>query len=156
MAGATFDRMPRPPRVHVRNGIYHVTQRATDHESLFVDAIDHDEFDRILALAIKRCRWKLHAHCHMTNHVHLLIQTPEPLARGMQLLTGLYVQEFNFRHGRRGALVQGRYRASLVETEAHYLSCLHYFAMNPVAAGLCERPEDWPWSSFSGLRQILP
>ena len=123
--------MPRPARVHVRNGVFHVTQRATDHETLFVDAIDHNEFDRLLALAVKRCRWTLHAHCHMTNHVHLLIQTPEPLARGMQFLTGQYVQEFNLRHGRRGALVQGRYKAALVETEEHYLSCLHYFAHEP-------------------------
>jgi REP element-mobilizing transposase RayT len=92
----------------------------------------------------------------MSNHLHLLLQTPEPtLPLGMQFLTSQYVQEFNLRHGRRGALVQGRYRAGLVETSEHYLSCLQYFALNPVAAGLCDRPEDWPWSSYSGIEQLL-
>jgi putative transposase len=94
-------------------------------------------------------RWNLHDHCLMTNHVHLLIQTPEPtLPSGMQRLLGPYVEEFNGRHGRRGALVQGRYKALLVETQEHYLECLRYFAHNPVAAGLCERPEEWPRSGY--------
>ncbi len=92
----------------------------------------------------------------MSNHVHLLVQTPAPtLPLGMQFLTSQYVQEFNLRHGRRGALVQGRYKSGLVETPEHFLSCLQYFALNPVAAGLCDRPEDWPWSSYTGLARIL-
>ena len=148
--------MPRPLRVHIANGVFHVTQRATGHETLFIDATDHDTFDRLLGLAVKRARWKLHAHCHMSNHVHLLVQTPAPtLPLGMQFLTSQYVQEFNLRHGRRGALVQGRYKSGLVETPEHFLSCLQYFALNPVAAGLCDRPEDWPWSSYTGLERIL-
>jgi REP-associated tyrosine transposase len=73
----------------------------------------------------------------------------------MQFLASQYVQEFNLRHGRRGALVQGRYKAGLVETSEHYLSCLQYFALNPVTAGLCDRPEDWPWSSYSGIERLL-
>jgi putative transposase len=148
--------VPRPLRVHVPNGVFHVTQRATGHEILFVDATDHLTFDRLLGIAVKRARWKLHGYCHMSNHVHLLIQTPEPtLPLGMQFLASQYVQEFNLRHGRRGALVQGRYKAGLVETSEHYLSCLQYFALNPVTAGLCDRPEDWPWSSYSGIERLL-
>ncbi|MDQ3067140.1 MAG: transposase [Actinomycetota bacterium] len=148
--------MPRAPRIHVRNGVYHVTQRATGREILFIDAIDHDVFDRLLDIAVKRARWKLHAYCHMTNHIHLLVQTPEPtLAKGMQFLLSQYVQEFNVRHGRRGALVEGRYKSRLVETSAHYVSCLQYFAMNPVSAGLCDRPDDWPWSSYAGVEERL-
>ena len=143
--------------MHVRNGVYHVTQRATDHEILFVDSVDRQEFDRLLDLAGRRARWQLHAYCQLTNHVHLLVQTPEPtLARGMQFLLSTYVQEFNLRHGRRGALVQGRYKAKLVETDAHYLSCLNYFALNPVAAGLCDHPDKWPWSSYAGDGRVAP
>ncbi len=136
--------------------MYHVTQRATGSELLFVDPIDHDAFDRLLELAVRRARWKLHGYCHMPNHVHLLVQTPEPtLGRGMQFLVGHYVQEFNLRHGRRGALVQGRYKAGLVETGEHFITCLGYLAQNPVRAGLCERPEDWPWSSYPELETVL-
>lgn len=149
--------MPRPPREHVKNGVYHVTQRATDDELFFVAPFDYFSFCQLLGLAIKRAEWRLHGFCLMTNHVHMLIQTPKPtLARGMQFLLATYVEEFNARYGRRGALVQGRYKSKLVETEAHYLECLRYFALNPVGAGLCERPEDWPWSSYAGDGTIAP
>ena len=131
--------------------MYHVTQRSTDREVLFTDDVDFDDFCELLELAATRARWRLHAFCLMTNHVHLLIQTPEPtLPRGMQFLIGEYVEGFNERHGRRGALVQGRYKSLLVETEDHYVECLRYIAWNPVLAGLCERPEHWRWSSWGG------
>jgi REP element-mobilizing transposase RayT len=131
--------------------VYHVTQRSTDREAFFIDDVDFDAFCELLELAAIRARWRLHAFCLMTNHVHLLIQTPEPtLPRGMQFLVGEYVEGFNERHSRRGALVQGRYKSLLVETEAHYIECLRYIALNPVSAGLCERPEHWPWSSWRG------
>jgi putative transposase len=111
----------------------------------------------LLELAAIRARWRLHAFCLMTNHVHLLIQTPEPtLPRGMQFLMGEYVEGFNERHDRRGALVQGRYKSLLVETEDHYVECLRYIAWNPVVAGLCERPEHWRWSSWGGGRSLTP
>ncbi|MGH3072757.1 MAG: transposase [Gaiellaceae bacterium] len=141
--------MPRPKRQHVRNGVWHVTQRATDSEVFFLSPVDYSSFVHLFGVAIRRARWKVHAFCLIPNHVHLLIQTPEPtLPAGMQFLFATYVEEFNLRHGRRGTLVQGRYKAGLVETETHYLECLRYIASNPVGAGLCERAEDWPWSSY--------
>jgi hypothetical protein len=74
----------------------------------------------------------------------------------MQFLFSTYVEEFNVRHTRRGTLVQGRYKATLVESEEHFLACLEYFANNPVAAGLCDRPQDWPWSSYAGDGELAP
>jgi putative transposase len=140
----------RPKRVHVPNAVYHVTQRSTDREVFFIGDDDFATFRELLEQAVARARWRLHAFCLMTNHVHLLIQTPEPtLPRGMQFLIGEYVEAFNHRHHRRGALVQGRYKSLLVETESHYLECLRYIAWNPVHAGLCQHPEHWPWSSWS-------
>jgi REP element-mobilizing transposase RayT len=142
--------MPRPLRVHVPNGIWHVTQRATDAEVLFRVPGDYHAFLQLFRVAASWARWIVHDYCLMTNHVHLLIQTPFPtLPAGMQRLLGPYVEEFNERHGRKGALVQGRYKALLVETEEHYLECLRYLAHNPVAAGLCDAPEEWPWSGYS-------
>ena len=134
-----------------------MTQRATDHEILFIDVLDRHGFDRLLELTVKRYEWTLHAYCQLTNHVHLLVQTREPtLSRGMQFMFGRYVEEFNLRHGRRGTLVQGRFKAVLVETEEHFHGCLGYLAYNPVAAGLCDRPEDWPWSSYGGDGRVAP
>lgn len=142
--------VPRPPRVHVPNGVWHVTQRATDSEWFFRSDVDYRTFLELLAVTARWARWRLHDYCLMTNHVHLVIQTPiATLPDGMQRLMGTYVEAFNDRYGRRGALVQGRYKARLVDTEDYWTNCLQYVAYNPVTAGLCARPEDWPWSSYA-------
>lgn len=63
-------------------------------------------------------------------------------------LNGGYAQEFNARHDRRGHLFGGRYASTLVETDEHLLAAARYVVLNPVEAGLCETPGEWPWSSY--------
>jgi putative transposase len=88
----------------------------------------------------------------MTNHFHLLIATPEPtLSEGMHYLNGVYAKKFNERHEVGGHLFESRFRSALVETEEHLLEVLRYVAFNPVHAGLCDAPGDWPWTSFAGV-----
>lgn len=142
--------MPRPLRFHVPNGVWHVTHRATDSEVFFRRDEDFREFLGLLSEAATWARWVLHDYCLMTNHIHIVVRTPrDTLAAGMRRLMGTWVEEYNATYGRRGALVQGRYKARLVDTDDYWESCLQYVALNPVAAGLCERPEDWPWSSYA-------
>ena len=141
--------MGREPRLEIRNAVYHVTQHATGDEVLFRDALDRVFFEQLLERAVKRFRWELRAYCQLDNHYHLLLQLRRlTLARGMQCLNSRYVRGFNERHGRRGTLVRARYTSTLVETPDHYTHCVAYIAMNPVGAGLSQRPEDWPWSSY--------
>ncbi len=104
-----------------------------------------------------RYGWDVHDYCQLSNHFHLLVTTRQPnIARGMQHLNARYVQAFNARHGRRGALVQGRYYSGLVETEEHFLVVRAYLALNPIEAGLCREPEDWPWGGYGGRGKIVP
>ena len=85
----------------------------------------------------------------MTNHYHLLIETPEPnLSRGMKHLNGVYTQGFNRQHSRAGHLVQGRFKAILVEKESHLLEVARYIVLNPVRAKLVRSASDWHWSSY--------
>ena len=85
----------------------------------------------------------------LTNHYHLLIETPEAnLSRGMQLLNGVYTQWFNRRHGRVGHLFKGRFKAILVEKESHLLELARYVVLNPVRAKLVRTVQGWPWTSF--------
>jgi hypothetical protein len=86
----------------------------------------------------------------MDNHVHLVVETPEgDLGEGMQFLHGLYAQDFNERRRRVGHLFQGRYGARLLDTDEALWGAISYVVRNPVEAGLCRRPEDWPWSSHA-------
>lgn len=149
--------MARGPRLQIPGGVYHVTQRATDDEILFAEALDRVGFDHLLVRTAKRCAWEIHDYCQLTNHFHLLLLTREPnLAQGMQYLNARHVEAFNDRHDRRGTLVQGRYYSGLVETEEHYLQARAYLAWNAVDAGLCQWPDEWLWGGFGGKGKIVP
>jgi len=88
----------------------------------------------------------------MGNHVHLLIETPVPnLGRGMQGLHGLYARVFNAKYGRTGHRFQSRYGSSRKWDAFAVRDTAAYLAMNPVEAGFCQRPEDWPWSSYGAI-----
>jgi hypothetical protein len=85
----------------------------------------------------------------MGNHFHLVLQTLEStLSRGMRQLNGVYGQGFNRRHGRVGHLFQGRFKAGLIEADAHLTEAIRYTLLNPVRAGLVSAPARWQWSSY--------
>ena len=103
---------------------------------------------------MSRCGWKVHAFCLMSNHDHLFIQTPQAnLADGMRLLNAAYTQYFNVRHRRSGPVLEGRYKAQVVEAEGHYAELSRYIHLNPVRARTMVEvadPADYAWSSFRG------
>jgi putative transposase len=141
--------MGRSHRILVPGGVYHVTARGTGPIDIYRDDVDRRCFMRRLATVERRFAWIRRALCLMGTHYHLLVETPEPnLSNGMHQLNGLYARLFNTRHGRVGALFQSRFHATLVETEEHLETAAHYIAANPVRAGLCAHPDDWPWSWF--------
>jgi putative transposase len=107
------------------------------------------EFLRLLATVSVRFAWQGWAYCLMGHHFHLLVQIPEGgLSRGMQLLNSGYAVRTNKRHGRWGHLVRNRFYSKLVEDDPHLLELCRYIVLNPVRAGFCASPEDWPWSSY--------
>lgn len=85
----------------------------------------------------------------MSNHYHLLIQTPDGnLSKGMRQLNGVYTQFYNRRHKKTGHLFQGRYKSILVEEDAYLLELSRYIVLNPVKAGMVKQVSQWPWSSY--------
>ena len=141
--------MARPLRIEYEGAVYHVTSRGNAGEDIFRDDAGRVRFLKVLGVAVERFGWICHAYCLMTNHYHLLIETPEPnLSRGMKHLNGVYTQWFNRRHSRAGHLVQGRFKAILVEKESYLLELVRYIVLNPVRAKLVRSASDWPWSSY--------
>jgi REP element-mobilizing transposase RayT len=93
--------------------------------------------------------WRCFAYCAMPNHFHVVLQiTRESLASGMRWLSGIHARTFNNRHNRTGHVFGGRYRPSIVASEQHLAHACRYVECNPVLAGLCAHPSDWPWSSY--------
>ena len=129
-------------------GVYHATARGVDRCAIFRDDDDRRDFLRILAPVAERHLWRFHAFCLMDNHYHVVVETYiDLLATGMRRLNGMHAQRFNKRHARTGHLFGDRYHAWVVWTERHRRDTCRYVLLNPVRAGVCERAEDWAWSS---------
>jgi putative transposase len=141
--------MPRAPRPNIAGGIYHVISRGVRRLQLFEDAIDYDRFLFLLRMVAKDLRWTSHVRCQLPNHFHLVLETPEAnLSAGMQRLNSRYAQWFNWRHGYVGHAVESRFYSGLIESNVHFLEVARYVLLNPVRAGLCRHPRDWPYSSY--------
>lgn len=141
--------MSRPLRIEYAGAVYHVTSRGNEKKPVFKDDHDREVFLNTLQHVNKRHHWICHAYCLMTNHYHLLIETPEGnLSLGMRQLNGVYTQLFNKYHGRNGHLFQGRYKAILIQKDSHLLEVCRYVVVNPVRARMVEAPEAWKWSSY--------
>jgi len=151
--------MARPLRLEFAGALYHVTARGNEERSIFLGDADSDRaaFLDVLASCCDRFNWICHGYCLMTNHYHLLVETPDAnLSRGMRQLNGVYTQQVNRTHGRVGHLFQGRFKAILVERDAYLLELARYVVLNPVRAGMAAAPNDWPWSSYRATVGEVP
>jgi putative transposase len=150
--------MARPLRIEYEGALYHVAVRGNERQAIFRDDADRERFVRVLAESAGSFDVRLYLYCLMTNHVHLVVETPRAnLGRFMHRLQTAYTVHFNRRHRRVGHLVQGRYGAWLVEREAYLVRLSRYVHLNPVfVAAVRSRPvrervallRQYPWSSY--------
>lgn len=149
--------MARPLRIQFPGALYHLTARGNRRESIFLDDADRHAFLRLLGETRERLGWRCYAYCLMTNHFHLVVETPEAnLARGMRQLNGVYTQKFNRRHERVGHLFEGRYKSVLVDRTPYLLELVRYVVLNPVRARMVQRAHQWPWSSYRATAAMVP
>ncbi|MCD6581014.1 MAG: transposase [Desulfuromusa sp.] len=145
---ANLTTMSRPLRIEFPGAWYHVMNRGRRGDEVFSTAEDFQEFINILTESAELWDVKISAYCLMTNHYHLLVQTPKGnLSRFMRHLNGVYTQRYNRRHGYDGQLFRGRYKAILVEEDNYLLELVRYIHRNPVRAGIIDNIEQYPWSS---------
>lgn len=141
--------MARPLRLEIPGGLYHVTSRGDGREDIYLDDADRQNWLELFAGVCERFNWSCHAYCLMTNHYHVIIETPDGnLSIGMRQLNGVYTQSFNRRHSRVGHVFQGRYKAIFVDKDSYLLELSRYVILNPVRATMVQRPEYWPWTSY--------
>jgi REP element-mobilizing transposase RayT len=144
--------MARPIRIEFSGALYHVTSRGDRRENIYEDDQDREIFLDLLGKVISDFNWVCHAYCLMSNHYHLVIETPDGnLSKGMRQLNGVFTQSSNRRHGRSGHLFQGRYKGILVDMDAYLLELTRYVVLNPVRAGIVRHPGQWHWSSYQAM-----
>ena len=142
--------MARLPRFVIPGQPQHVIVRGNNRTEIFCADADYQFYLEKLKLACDKHHCKIHAYVLMTNHVHLLItpQAEEGIGKVMQMLGRYYVQFYNFTYKRTGTLWEGRYKATLIDSEAYMLICMRYIELNPVRAGMVSHPLEYPWSSY--------
>ncbi|MGH8512095.1 MAG: REP-associated tyrosine transposase [Gammaproteobacteria bacterium] len=149
--------MARPLRLEFPGALYHLSSRGNAREPIVLDDDDRRVFLSVMASVIKRFNWLCHAYCLMSNHYHLLVETPEAnLSQGMRQLNGVYTQRFNRRRARVGHLFQGRFKAILVDRDSYLLELCRYVVLNPVRAKMVKDPLNYPWSSLRATAGLDP
>ena len=137
-------------RAWVSGGTYHITNRGVRKESIFFNDMDKHMFVLILSEVRYKYPFKLHAYCLMNNHFHLLIEsthmTPSKI---MQIIQQRYSRYFNRTYQKEGHVFQSRFFASKIQDSDHLLNVSRYIHLNPVAAGLANKPSDYLWSSYN-------
>ncbi|MDR9497769.1 MAG: transposase [Hydrogenovibrio sp.] len=142
--------MARLPRFNIIGHPQHVIVRGNNREPIFYDEPDYFFYLEKLQQACEKHDCDLHAYVLMTNHIHLLI-TPNienGLSKAMQMIGRYYVQYFNQTYQRTGTLWEGRYKATLIDSDRYALTCYRYIELNPVRAKMVAHPAEYPWSSY--------
>ncbi len=145
--------MARRHRIVFCGAIYHVMARGNRKLPIFVDDVDRRRFLAILAIALEKFGAECFAYCLMGNHFHLVMHTPHAnLPNVMHHIDGLYAQFVNWRHHLTGHLLDGPYKAIVIDDTAYLRNTIGYVLRNPVAAGLVNDAAHWQWSSYNATK----
>jgi len=143
--------MPRPVRIEYEGAFHHVMNRGRQRRSIFDDDDDYLAFLNLLSEVTKEYNAIIHAYCLMTNHYHLLIETPKAnLSTIMKHINGIYTQRYNRKYKKDGTLFRGRYKSILVDEDSYLLQLTRYIHRNPleVKKKIVKCLSDYPWSSY--------
>lgn len=143
--------MARLPRYILPGQPQHIIQRGNNRQPIFTCDADFQFFRDAMVLASEKHGLSIHAYVWMSNHIHLLA-TPDSehsISRVFQSVGRKYVQYFNHTYRRTGTLWEGRFRATVVDSEAYLMTLMRYIELNPVRAGMVAHPRDYAWSSYS-------
>ena len=140
--------------------IYHVMNRGDSREPIFREDSDRLLFLETLGEACAKTDWQVHAYCLMSNHFHLVIETPQAnLVAGTKWFLGVYTSRFNRKHKLFGHLFSGRYKALIVDgSGSGYLRTVcDYVHLNPVRAKLLGKQDKlraYPWREIFASVEI--
>ena len=142
--------MSRTARQKSKTDIYHVILRGINRQRIFEDEEDYERFLFLLSHYREVSGYSLYTWCLMPNHIHILLKEgEEPLQKIFRRIGASFVYWYNMKYGRTGHLFQDRFKSEAVEDDTYFLTALRYIHRNPVKAGICSLPEDYPYSSYS-------
>lgn len=149
--------MARGPRLTYKGATHHVMARANDKQKLFRDDDDRFAFLQLMSLAMELYDVDWEMFVLMTSHFHAKVRTRHGnISAAMQFLLSQFAEGWNRRRRRHGPVLDGRFKAPLIEDGRYAFTVIRYIALNPVKANYVEHAKDWPWSSHRALAGLEP
>ncbi|MBN1585274.1 transposase [Candidatus Uhrbacteria bacterium] len=145
--------MPRKPRGVIGDvGIFHVYNRGNNKKPVFHDDEDCLKFRQLILRAKRKTGIRIFYYAWMPNHYHLLVDSLNAgcLSLAMKMIEQGYSIWHRNKYGGIGHLWQDRFKSKLISDEIYFATCSSYIELNPVRSGLCERPEQYRWTSYRG------
>lgn len=141
--------MPRTARKISSTGYYHVVARGINHEKIFLQPREKNNFKRLLRKYSEKYEVEIYAYCIMSTHIHLLIKSEiQVLSAFMGMVLAEYAEYYNFKHGRNGHVFQNRFTSECIETEKYFWNCIQYIHLNPVKANMVKTASNYKYSSM--------
>ena len=142
--------MPRYPRSYLNTSFFHVMTQGINKNYIFDNSNDIVYYINKMEQLTREQKIEILAYCIMNNHVHLLIRTNEigELSKYMQRLNMTYGKYYNKKYNKVGFVFRDRYKSEAIYTESQLYNCIKYIANNPVKAGICKAPEEYPYSKY--------
>ena len=149
--------MPRFPRSYVKTSFFHVITQGINKNYIFERSEDIKYYIKILYNLTKEQKVEIIAYCIMNNHAHILIKAEEikELSKYMQRLNIKYARYYNKRYNRVGYVFRDRYKSEGIYGEEQLYNCIKYIYDNPVKAGICKQPEEYPYSNYKKINKQL-
>ena len=142
--------MSRLARTISESGVYHILFRGINQQNIFEEDSDFKKLKETIALVKQDLKFKIYAYCFMSNHVHIVLKEKSSgdISLIMKRILTKYARWYNIKYGRSGALIANRYKSVPVEINEYFLHLIRYIHQNPIKAGIVEKCEDYPHSSF--------
>jgi len=148
--------MPRFPRSYIQTNYFHLITQGINKEYIFNADEDIRYYINAMNEAAINNTVEIVAYCIMNNHAHMLVNTLEiiNLSNYMHTVNTKYGKYYNKKYNRVGYVFRDRYKSEGIYSEKQLLTCINYIFNNPIKAGICKRPEDYPYSNYKKTYDI--
>ena len=142
--------MSRLARAISESGVYHILFRGVNQQNIFEEEADFEKLKDTLAIVKQDLKFEIYGYCFMNNHVHIVLKEKNTgdISLIMKRILTKYARWYNIKYGRSGALIANRYKSVPVEIDEYFLQLIRYIHQNPVKAGIVDKVDNYPYSSF--------